>query len=223
MFFNQSRFGQVHKVLSGSSEAVAGGAERRDVSELGNVVNHFIEGAMVAESELGLVEDFFSFCIAAWVGFAAGGNLRDAEGEGVPTHIGIFAGGHDDAGIGDGQTQNGYNFAKVKVADGHGGMDGHFRAGGRFQTGDADGMRADAKFGFEMADVLHHGQYLKSPVAESEEHADSNIVDAGLHGAIHGGYSPVVINLFAGQMDLPIGLAMIGFLEKLVGSDMGVF
>ena len=45
--------GQVHEIHAGAAEAVAGGAERGDVAELGDVAGHLVESAVIAQGELG--------------------------------------------------------------------------------------------------------------------------------------------------------------------------
>ena len=73
----------------------------------------------------------------------------------------------------------------------------------------------------EVADVLQHGEDLEAPVEQAEQHADADVVDAGLHGAVHGGDAPVVVLLAAAEVDLAVGLAVVGLLEELVGADAG--
>jgi len=70
-----------------------------------------------------------------------------------------------------------------------------------------------------MADMLHQGEDFISPVAQAEQNADANVIDAGLHSTVHRSYAPVKILFFAANMDGRIGLSMIGFLKKLIGAD----
>ena len=63
------------------------------------------------------------------------------------------------------------------------------------------------------------GEDLEAPVEEAEEHADADVVDAGLHGAVHGGDAPVVVPLLAADVHARVGLAVVGLLEELVGAD----
>ena len=102
---------------------------------------------------------------------------------------------------------------------GCGGWLGHVGAAGRLEARHADGVRADAVGALELADVLQHGEDLEAPVEEAEEHADADVVDAGLHGAVHAGDAPVVVLLLAAHVHGVVGLAVVGLLEELVGAD----
>ena len=87
------------------------------------------------------------------------------------------------------------------------------------RRGNADGVRAAAEALFQMMDVLQHGEDFVAPVVDAEERADADVVDAGLHGAVHDGGAPVVVGLAAAGMDPSVGGAVVRLLEALVGAD----
>jgi hypothetical protein len=42
----------------------------------------------------------------------------------------------------------------------------------------------DAEFRLQMPDVLEHGEHFELPVVKPEQHADADVVNARLHGAV---------------------------------------
>ena len=78
---------------------------------------------------------------------------------------------------------------------------GDVGADGRLEARHADRVRAHAEGLLEVPDVLQDGEHLEAPVEQAEQHADADVVDAALHGAVHGGHAPVVVALAAAQVD----------------------
>ena len=64
---------------------------------------------------------------------------------------------------------------------------------------------------------------FEPPVVEAEQDADAHVVDAGFHGAVHGGDAPIVVALQARGVDPGVGVAVVGLLEQLEGADLGRF
>jgi len=161
-----------------------------------------------------------AFHVAARVGAAAGGNLRDAEGKGVGAHLGGLAGAHDDAGVGHGEAEDGDDALEVVIGDRVGRIGGDVGAVGGLEPGHADGVGPDAVHGFEVADVLHEGEDFEAVVIESKKDADPEVVNAALIGPVHGGEPPEEVGLGSGGVHFFISGQMIGFLEALEGADL---
>jgi len=116
----------------------------------------------------------------------------------------------------------GTQLAKISVADRMRRAPGQLAANRRLDARHADRMRTDAEMLLQMLDVLHQRQQLEAPVVQAKQHADSNIVDSGGHGAVHRGDPPVIIRLAPRMMHPAVGRMVIGFLKQLVGSDPGL-
>ncbi len=54
---------------------------------------------------------------------------------------------------------------------------------------------------------------------QAEQHAQAHVVDAALHGAVHGFGVVIVIMLGARGMELFVALLVVGLLEQDVGAD----
>ena len=99
------------------------------------------------------------------------------------------------------QPDDRHELAEIAVADRMRRAERQGRAGGRLDPRHADRVRADAEPRFQVANVLQQGQQLEPPVVEAEQHADANVVDAGLHGAVERRDAPVVVALRAAGVD----------------------
>jgi hypothetical protein len=133
---------------------------------------------VIAEGELaGIV--VLGVGIPAGIRAAAGRNLGYAQCVGLAAHFGAFARGENDAGVGNGETQDGDDLAEILIGDRLGRVTGQLGSGGWFEAGNADGMGPDAEGFSEMLDVLHEGQDFKAPIGQTEEHADPDVVNAG--------------------------------------------
>ena len=99
------------------------------------------------------------------------------------------------------------------IRDGIGRLGGHFRTEGRFDTRDADRMRPHIEAILQVPDMLMHREHFKLPVIQSEEHPDTDIVDACFHGPVHDIQPPVKILFGSRRMDLGVGFPVICFLE----------
>src|ERR1017187_4633839 len=89
----------------------------------------------------------------------------------------------------------------------------------RLDARETDGMRAHAELLLEMTKVLHHREDLETPVVEPKQNAHADVVDARFHRPVEDCRAPIVIALQAFQVNLRIGGAMIGLLEKLEGAN----
>ena len=192
---DRAGLGHVHEVGAGAAEAVAGGAEGGREAHLGDLADDLVDGRVSPTANWLLLKSPCGELVAAGIGAAAGGGLRDADLEALVAHLGGLAGGHDDSGVRNRQAQDGDELEEVGVGDLPRRGGGEVGAGGGLQAGNADGVRAAAEALLQMMDVLQHGQHLEAPVVDAEERADAHVVDAGLHGAVHHGGAPVVVGL----------------------------
>ena len=83
-------------------------------------------------------------------------------------------------------------------------------------------MRADAERGLEVFGVHEEGGEFVAVAFEAEEYAESDVVDAALHGAVHGLGVVGVVVLGTGGMELLVAFLVVGLLEEDVGADAGV-
>ncbi len=86
----------------------------------------------------------------------------------------------------------------------------------------ADGVRPHAVHGLQVLGVHDEPRELVAVALQAEEHTQPHVVDAALHGAVHGLGVPVVVALGAGGMKLLIALLVVRFLEQDVGTDLGL-
>ena len=91
-----------------------------------------------------------------------------------------------------------------------------------FHAWHADGVWADAVDGFQMFGVHEEPGEFVAIELKPEEHAQTNVVDAAFHGAVHGFGVPCVVVLWPGWMELLIAFLVVGFLEEDVGADAGI-
>ncbi len=168
--------------------------------ELGDVADDLVQRAVVAELELGRVE-LLVLLVAAGVGAAAGADLADAEGERLAAQVGGLARAQDHAGVRHGEAQDGDELAEVDVADrpaaGRSAMSEPL-AGSRRGTLTVCGPTPYALSSSRMCCSM--ARISKRQSDEAEEHADADVVDAGLHGAVHAGDAPVEVLLLAADV-----------------------
>ena len=74
-------------------------------------------------------------------------------------------------------------------------------------------MRSHAVNGFQMFRVHQKSREFIAVLVEPEEHADSHIVDAALHRAVHGLGVVAIVVLRAGRVQRLIALLVVGLLE----------
>ena len=95
-----------------------------------------------------------------------------------------FASGEDRACIGAHEADNRHDLGKILVADQPGRLGCQWRILGRFEAGIRDRVRPDAKLPLQGHGVMQQAEQLETPVVESEEHADRNVVDSRFLGPV---------------------------------------
>ena len=70
-----------------------------------------------------------------------------------------------------------------------------------------------------MLGMHEQGRKFVTIAFQTEEHAQAHIVDAALHGAVHGFGMPGIIMLGARGVELFVALLVVGLLEQDVGAD----
>ena len=70
--------------------------------------------------------------------------------------------------------------------------------------------------------VHQHADEVVFVIVESVEHAAADVIDAGLHSAVHRLCVVGVVALRTGRMELFVSLLVVGFLEQDVGADAGI-
>ena len=83
-------------------------------------------------------------------------------------------------------------------------------------------MRAHAEHGFQMLRMHEKAGELVAVQLQPEQHAAAHIVDAALHGPVHGLGVVIVIMLRSRGMQFFIAFFVVSLLEKDVGADTGI-
>ena len=94
---------------------------------------------------------------------------------------------------------------------------------GMLDTRHADRMRTDPFIRFKMFRMHEKSAKFVFVQLQTEQHAESHIVDTALHGAVHSFGMIIIIMLGSGRMKLFIAFFMIGFLKQNVSADTGFF
>ena len=92
-----------------------------------------------------------------------------------------------------------------------------------FDTRHADRVRSDAVHGFQMLRMHQKSGKFIAVHLQSEQHAESDIINAALHRTVHCLRVVRVIMLRSGRMQVLIALLVVGLLKQDVGSDSGFF
>ncbi len=90
---------------------------------------------------------------------------------------------------------------------------------GRTDAGNADGVRAYSEGGFHVLRVHHQAHEVVAVTVESEEHADSHIIDSSGTRAVHRFRMPSIIALGAEGMQRLVLLFVVSLLKQDVGAD----
>ena len=171
-----------------------------------------IQSALVADVELlGLVGADL-LCIAADGGAGAAGYLADAQPEQLGAHLLALAGGDDDAGVRHGEADAGGDLLKYLVRDAAVELVGIDIVGALY-TRHADSVRAHAVDGLKVLCVHDEPCELVLVQLQTEQYAQTYVVDAALHSAVHRLGVIVIVVLGAGGMELEVALLVIGLLE----------
>ena len=183
--------------------------------------HHLIERPLVGHVELLRVVRAFRFRVAAHARAGRAADLGHAEVEQPAAHRLALAGGDDDAGIRHRQADAGGDLFKDLVGDA---VVKLVRIDVRraLEPRHADGVRAHAVHGLQVLRVHDEPGELVLVQLQAEQHAQTHVVDAALHRAVHRLSVVVVVVLGAGGMQLQIALLVIRLLEEDVGADARV-
>ena len=83
-------------------------------------------------------------------------------------------------------------------------------------------MAADAEGLLQVADVLQHGQHFEAGIVQAEEDAHADIIDASLHGPVHGRKVVEVVGFRPLGVHPAERVVVVRLLEELVGADAGL-
>ena len=214
--------GQVHEVLAGAAQPVAGGAERRYLAHLQEFADDLFQRAVVADAELLLVEVLHAVTLAVATDLDAGApvDLRTAEVEQLAAQFSGLARGEDHAHIGHRQAQDGDEPLEVGVAQRVLGLEG--AVAGVLEAREGEGVRADPEGLLQVDGVGQQRQGLETPVVEAEEHAQAHVVAARFHGPVLPVEPPQEVRLGPALVDAGVGGPVVGLLEDLIGAYAGV-
>ena len=215
---NLAALAQGHEPVAGAALPVAGGAEGRDVVLLHEPANDLVQRALVGYIKLLGIVGALLLGVAADGGAGAAADLGDAQLQGLLADFLALAGGDDHAGVGHGDPDAGDDLLKQLVAEAvveGGGVD----VVGFFHAGHADGVGANALDRFQMLGVHEQAGKLILVPLQPEQHAQAHVVDAALHGPVHGLGVIGVVVLGSGGMQGLVGLLVIGLLEEDVRAD----
>ena len=136
------------------------------------------------------------------------------------TDLGAFAGGNDHAGIRHRHPDAGHdlleNFIRNAVVE----LTGVDVISGA-QTGHRNGVRAHAEGGFQMLSMHQQACKLIAVQLQTEEDAQTHVIDAAFHGPVVGLGVVGVVALGAGGVQLFVRFLVVGLLEEDVGADAG--
>ena len=84
-------------------------------------------------------------------------------------------------------------------------------------------MGADAAVLFQLEGMKQQTHHLVFVIVKAKEGADPDVVNPRLLGAVHRHYTPSEIGFWPGRVHLSVGLMVVCFLEKDIGSDLRSF
>ena len=93
---------------------------------------------------------------------------------------------------------------------------------GALQARHRDGVRPHAVHSLEVLGVAEQARELVAVLLEAKEHAQAHVIDAPVHGAVHGLGVVVVVMLGPRGVKLEVALLVVGLLEEDVGPDSRV-
>ena len=209
---------QAHKAVAGAALPVAGGAEGGNISQLHQPFYHFIQGAVVADIELLGVVGALLLGVAAHAGAAAAGHLGNAQMQRpLPDGL-VFPGGHNHAGVGHGHPDAGADFQEGVVVNAVVELVG-VDIVGVLHPGHADGVGPHPVDSLQVLGVHQQPGELIAVQLQAEQHAQAHVVNAALHGPVHGLGVVAVVALGAGGVQVLVALLVVGLLEQDVGAD----
>ena len=214
-----SGLGQRHEAVARAAFAVAGRAEARHVAQFQQPAHHFVQRAVIAHVELcGILFSMRRAGVTADAGARAAADLRNADFQHLLARALRFAGRDNHARIRDGDADHGDDLAEYFVRNGIREVLG-VDVVGRADAGYADGVGTDAEAGFEVLGVHEQSREVVPVGIQTEQYADTHVVDAAFHRAVHRFGVIGVVALRAGGVECFVSGFVVGFLEENVGAD----
>ena len=191
------------------------------MARLHQPAHHLVQRPLVGHVELLGVVGAVLLGVAAHGRAARAADLADAHLQEARAHLLALPGGNDHARVGHGQADAGRDFGEGLVVDA---VVERVRVDvvGALHARYADGVRADAVHGLQVLRVHDQPRELILVQFQPEQHAQAHVVDAALHGAVHGLGVPGVVVLGTGGVQALVALPVIGLLEQDVGADARV-
>ena len=186
-------------------------------------MHDFVQTPVVADVKLRrIILRRLFFGIAAYTGFGTAANLGNAKVQyTLPAGLG-FSRRYNHPGIGNRNSKTCHNFGKDIVADS---VVKYIRINviRLSDTGYADGMRSYAPISLHMLCVHNNSGKIIAIIVQSEQYANSHIINTGLSCSIHSLCMISVIALWSCRVQILIRLLVVGFLEQNICADSGIF
>ena len=147
--------------------------------------------------------------------------MRNAQTKRLFAHLGALACGDDHAGIGHRDADNRNQLGKGVVVDAVVKVLG-VNVVGRLNARHADGVRSHAVNRLQMLGMHEQTGKLVAVELQAKEHAQADVINAALHGAVHRLGVVGVVVLGSRGMQRFIALFVVGLLEEDIGADAGV-
>ena len=212
---------QAHEPVTRAALAIARGAEGRDLALIHQPADDLVECALVRNLKLLGIMRALLLGIATDRGARAAADLRNTQLERLFAHGLALARRDDHAGIRHRDADARDDLFKQLVAQA---VVKHVRVDivRPLDARHADRVRADAVHGFQMLGVHQQAGKLILVALEAEQHAETHIVDAALHCAVHRLGVIGIVVLGADRMQFEIALLVVGFLKQDIGADAGL-
>lgn len=154
--------------------------------------------------------------------------MGGAEGEEGVAEVGGFAGGDDDADVGEGDAEGAEELDHLAVGERVGGvglMEVVLGVGVGAHAGEGDGELCFPAGLEEVFEVCGEGECFPTPVGESEEGADADATEAAGVSAFGAFESPFELLLGSGGVEFAVGFLVVGFLvdDESFGSGLNEF
>ena len=214
------RFEGIHDAPARTATAIARCTEGCDFAAAGEVTNHFVDGACIAQHEL--LALLFLVRFIRKIAVALDGNvgraveLGHAMVEDAVAARGTFTCGHNHAGVGDRETRDDENARKGFVVDEPRRFFWDLGAACGFEAREGKCVRSDIEPTFQIARVEDCCEKFVAPIAKSIKNAESDIIDARFKASVEARRAPIVVAFHAPRrVHLFVEFAVVSFLEDL--------
>ena len=215
---NLAVFAKAHESVACSALTVASRAERRDMVLFHKPANNLIKGSLVGNIKLLRIVGTLLLAIAADRCSRCAADLRNAVIKNLSSDCFALTGGNNHSGVGNGDTDTCDNLSKHIVGKAVVENIG-VNIVRMLNSRNAYRVRTYAVNGFKMLSVHKKSRKFIFIALKTEENAETDIVNAALHGSVHCLGMVIVIMLRSLRMKLKIALFVVGFLEKNIRAD----